>query len=196
MPADAAGRTTPPTVIYLHGRGANETSVDVVRPAFDKVQLLAPRGRLAEGAGYAWFRNRAPGFADHASLRTEVLALEEAVDRSCPQSNLWLCGFSNGAAMAAALLLSRPHRYAGALLLSGPIVDEQPWPPQRLKGLPVLMMYGADDWLIPRALFHQTADYLQGSSGARATVAEVAGGHEISSTALQTMQHWLAGLLG
>src|SRR6266403_384349 len=137
---DAAERSSRWTVVYLHGRGADETSVGMVRPAFPDAQLLAPRARLDEGNGYAWFRNLAPGVADQVSLRTELTALEHTLDQSCPPSNVWLCGFSNGAAMAAALLLSRPHRYNGALLFNGPIVDEQPWPLQRLLGLPVLMV--------------------------------------------------------
>jgi len=195
MVADRAGAISAApkaTMVFLHGRGGSESDADVLRDAFSEVELVAFRGRLVAGGGYAWFQNVSPGIADDESLRGEVLALEQALDARFPNHKPWLCGFSNGAAMAAALLLSRPGRYRGGLLLSGQIVDPKPWPQDRLRGLAVLTVYGAGDRLIPLELLQQSSEYLTQQSGAETTLRVVAGGHEISAAKLRVASEWFA----
>lgn len=145
-----------------------------------------------EGGGFAWFRNVSPGIAEPTSLRTEARALEQTIDERCPAQNVWLCGFSNGAAMASTLLLARPHRYRGALLISGPIVEKRPWSLRRLRGVPVLMIYGREDRVIPRELMLRSARYLIDESGALASVQEIDGGHQILRPAVQLMTDWFS----
>lgn len=192
VPAGAISAATRPTVVFLHGRGGSESDVDLLRRSFGDAELVAFRGRLDAGGGYAWFRNISPGIADQESLQAEVLALEQVLDAHNPNAKPWLCGFSNGAAMAAALLLSRPGRYCGGLLLSGPIVDAEPWPESRLRGLSVLMVCGASDQMIPRELLQKSSDYLAKRSGADAALRVVAGGHEISAAKLRAASEWFA----
>jgi phospholipase/carboxylesterase len=181
-----------PTMVFLHGRGGSESDADVLRGTFGEVELVAFRGRLVAGGGYAWFQNVSPGIANQESLRAEVLALEQVLDAHFPNHKPWLCGFSNGAAMAAALLLSRPGRFRGALLLSGPIVDPHPWPRDRLRGLSVLMVYGAVDRMIPRELMQLSSQYLTQQSGADASLRVVVDGHEISAVKLRVASEWFA----
>jgi phospholipase/carboxylesterase len=192
VPAGAISAAEAPTVVFLHGRGGSELDVDGVRRSFGEARLFAPRGRLDAGSGYAWFQNLSPGIADQESLRTEVLALETVLDAQVSYAKPWLCGFSSGAAMAAALLLSRPERYRGGLLLSGPIVNPQPWPRDRLRGLAVLMVYGAGDHMIPRELLQKSSEYLTTESGAQASLQVLAGGHEISAAKLRLASEWFA----
>ena len=137
-------------------------------------------------------RTSVRGSPEQESLRAEVLALEAVLDAQLSDAKPWLCGFSNGAAMAAALLLSRPERYRGGLLLSGPIVDPEPWPRQRLRGLSLLMVYGAADQLIPRELLQKSSEYLASASGAETSLRVVAGGHEISAAKLRVASEWFA----
>jgi phospholipase/carboxylesterase len=179
-----------PTVMFLHGRGSDEHSAAKVSDVFAGTSVIAPRGSLQDGPGYAWFRNHSPGVADGPSLIEQVKLLEAWIDSHALGENLWLCGFSNGAAMSAALLLSRPKRYSGALLLSGPIVSEHPWPPDCLHGIPVLLIRGVDDRMIPAELMLESAKYFDGPSGARASIITVPGGHEISQHALNVMKAW------
>jgi len=161
---------------------------------FEGAELLAPRGMLPEGGGYAWFRNHGPGVADQSSLKDCVNFLEGWMDMhvASPHPNLWLCGYSNGAAAAGALLLSKPGRYRGAILISGPFVSERPWMAARLSGLSVLMIYGEDDRIIPRHLLTESAAYLADASGARALILTLPGGHDISQDSLIAMRKWFA----
>lgn len=184
----------PPVVVFLHGRGADENSAATFAAVFAGATLLAPRGMLREGGGYAWFRNHGPGVADPSSLRDCVDFLESWTDVQVPSrdSSLWLCGYSNGAAAAGALLLSKPDRYRGAILISGPLVSERPWPAARLRGLSILMIYGEDDRVIPRHLLTASATYLAEASGAHASVLAVPGGHDVSLSSLIAAKEWFA----
>jgi len=184
----------PPVVVFLHGRGSDENSAAMFSTVFEGARLLAPRGLLPEGGGYAWFRNHGPGIADLTSLKDCVNSLEGWTDVHVPSphSNLWLCGYSNGAAAAGALLLSKPDRYRGAILISGPFVSERPWPVARLRGLSILMIYGEDDRVIPRHLLTESASYLAEASGAHASVLAAPGGHDISQSSLIATREWFA----
>lgn len=194
-PPAGDGAATPPVVVFLHGRGSDETSAAMFTSVFEGALLLAPRGMLLEGGGYAWFRNHGPGVADQPSLQECVNYLEGWLDvqTASPHSNLWLCGYSNGAAAAGALLLSKPERYRGAILISGPLVSERPWPVARLTGLSILLMYGEGDRVIPRHLLTETAAYLTDTSGARASILTLPGGHDISQDSLIAVAQWFAG---
>src|SRR5882672_3687117 len=188
------GTATPPVVVFFHGRGSDESSAAMFATVFEGAILLAPRGMLREGGGYAWFRNHGPGVADQSSLKDCVNFLESWTDMHVPSpdSHLWLCGYSNGAAAAGALLFSKPDRYRGAILISGPLVSERPWPVARLRGLPILMIYGEDDRVIPRHLLTESATYLAEASGAQTSVLAAPGGHDISPSSLIATRGWFA----
>jgi phospholipase/carboxylesterase len=193
-PPAGDGTATPPVVMFLHGRGSDESSAAMFATVFEGATLLAPRGMLREGGGYAWFRNHSPGVADPSSLKACVDFLENWTDvhAPSPDSNLWLCGYSNGAAAAGALLLSKPDLYRGAILISGPLVSERPWPVARLRGLSILMIYGEDDLVIPRHLLTASAAYLADASGAHASILVAPGGHDISQSSLIATRKWFA----
>jgi len=193
-PPAGDGTATPPVVVFLHGRGSDESSAAMFATVFEGATLLAPRGMLREGGGYAWFRNHSPGVADPSSLKNCVDFLENwtEVHAPSPYSNLWLCGYSNGAAAAGALLLSKPGLYRGAILISGPFVSERPWPVARLRRLSILMIYGEDDLVIPRHLLTASATYLADASGAHASILAAPGGHDISQSSLIAARKWFA----
>src|SRR6266853_5167698 len=118
-PPAGDGTATPPVVVFLHGRGSDESSAAMFASVFEDATLLAPRGMLREGGGYAWFRNHGPGVADPSSLKDCVNFLESWTDVHVPSpySNFWLCVYSNGAAAAVALFLSKTGRDRGAILI-------------------------------------------------------------------------------
>ena len=182
---------SPEFLIFLHGRGSDEHSVTSIAPAFPDVTSLAPRGPLREGSGYAWFRNQSVGIADQESLKTQVQATATWIDHKIPSLvRPWLCGFSNGAAMAGALVLDQPRRYKGVVMICGPLVSERPWRRGMLKDVPILLLRGDHDLVIPPAIMLETVKYLESDSGASATIANFQGGHEIDAEALSIMHRW------
>ncbi len=169
--------------------------------AFGGATVLAPRRPLRQGAGYGWFENRGIGRAVPESV-TEGIA---AVDAWCreqvaPGCRIWLCGFSNGAAMAGALLLDRPARYAGAALLNGPLVLGPPWGPPwpegRLAGKPVFLAAGLFDPVIPPDMMNATREYLATGSGAVFSGHSYGVAHEIAIGAVDDLRVWFAAARG
>src|SRR3546814_5995075 len=72
----------------------------------------------------------------------------------------WLCGFSNGAAMAASLLLSNPGAYSGLIMIGGCFaVEDGDLPDNGLLDKPVLFCRGQFDDVIPRHKFEQAEAY-------------------------------------
>jgi phospholipase/carboxylesterase len=110
-----------------------------------------------------------------------------------PARPVILVGFSGGAVFAGGLVLDQPARFAGAALLYGPLPFDAgvPTSPARLAGVPVVLVQGLNDRVIPRDLQNRTWDYLVGESGASATARRDPVGHEIAGPALHAVAGWL-----
>lgn len=115
--------TSDRTLLLLHGTGGNEHDLLSIGRALDpKASLLSPRGKVLENGLPRFFRRLAEGVFDEEDLirRTHELAdfVAEAVERySINQRKIYAVGYSNGANIAASLLLLRPGALAGAALL-------------------------------------------------------------------------------
>src|SRR6478672_3594902 len=100
-------------LLLLHGTGGDESDL---LPLGERLApgaaLLSPRGTVSEGGANRFFRRFAEGVFDVDDLkaRTEALAdfVVEARDSYGLAAPIAL-GFSNGANIAAALLLQRPE---------------------------------------------------------------------------------------
>ena len=193
-----AGSVDPaaPLVVLLHGRGSNERDIVVLAehlpagPAY-----AAVRAPIAEGGGYAWFANRGIGRPVAESLRETMDWFRGWLDTAAPAGRpVVLIGFSGGAAFAGGLLLDDPDRYAGAAILYGtlPFDAGVPTSPARLAGVPVVVVQGEQDSVIPRELLDRTWQYLTGQSGAPTIAVRHPGGHGITPDALATVGGWLA----
>ena len=99
-------------------------------------------------------------------------------------------GFSNGANIAAALLLLRPDALAGAILIRAMVPLAEP-PKPDLAGKPVLILSGAADPIVPpdnaARLAAQLAD-----AGAEVTHRLVPVGHGLSQADVELTKAWLA----
>ena len=184
-----------PLVVLLHGRGSDE--VDIVTLANhlpEHLDYAALRAPIAEGGGYAWFANRGIGRPVAESLAETMAWFRTWLDDITPASRpVVLVGFSGGAAFAGGVVLDDPSRYAGAAILYGTLPFEAgvPTTPERLAGLPVLVVHGAADVVIPRELLERTWTYLQGEAGSTTTGVRDPGGHGLSVAAVDQLHRWL-----
>src|SRR3546814_10278482 len=104
----------------------------------------------------------------------------------------WLCGFSNGAAMAANLLIETPEAYAGLIMIGGCFaVEDESLPAGALAGKQVLVCRGRSDDIMTQHKFEQAESYLTGTSGARKTPLGSHGGHELPLIIKSSLQGWL-----
>lgn len=187
-----------PGLLLLHGRGADEQDLlplaDELDPRLFVVSARAP-GRL--GPGYAWYDLAGIGAPEPASFDRSVERLTGFVERlprvyAIDPAGLFVLGFSQGAVMSGALLLSRPELLAGTIMLSGylPVdaglrIDEA-----RLANAPVLVAHGEADPVIPVVAGRQSRDYLA-RVGADLTYYEYPIGHTIGPEELRDVASWL-----
>ena len=184
------------TLLLLHGTGGDEDNlISLGRMLLPGAALLSPRGKVNEGGALRFFRRIREGVFDQEDLkvRTEELAkfVEGAADTyALDRQRLVAVGFSNGANIAASLLLRRPGLVRRAVLLS-PMVPFEPDPLPKLKGTSVFVGAGRADTMVPAAQTERLVSLLR-DAGADVTVHWEAGGHAIAPAEISAVQKWLA----
>jgi phospholipase/carboxylesterase len=185
-----------PLVVLLHGRGADEHSIlDLAVHLPEGAAYAAVRAPIAEGGGYAWFANRGIGRPVAASLAATMGWFRAWLDGVAPAGRqVFLVGFSGGAAFAGGLVLQDPARFAGAAILYGtlPFDAGVPVGPSRLANLPMFVAQGEADHVIPRELLDRTWAYLHSESGAPTVGRRDLGGHSITGPTLRRLAQWIA----
>lgn len=184
-----------PLVVLLHGRGSNEADIVALADHLpDDLDYAALRAPISEGGGYAWFANRGIGRPVAESLADTMAWFRTWLDGAAPAGRpVLLVGFSGGAAFAGGLILDDPRRYAGAAILYGtlPFDAGVPTTSDRLDGLPVLVVHGDADDVIPHELLERTWTYLHDEAGSTTTGVRVPGGHGLSGSAVSQLNRWL-----
>ena len=194
------GGGDPLTLLLLHGTGGDESDLlGLGRSLSPTAGLLSPRGRVLEHGAPRFFRRLAEGVFDLPNLHAETAALAAFVAAAAgaygfDPKRVVAVGFSNGANVAASVLLSRPAVLAGAVLLR-PMVPFEPAAPVDLAGVPVLIARAASDPMVPRQQSDRLAALLRGG-GADVTVAEQAGGHGLVAGDVTAARNWLSDRFG
>lgn len=183
-----------PLVVLLHGRGSDEADIVTLADHLpDGLDYAAVRAPIAEGGGYAWFANRGIGRPVAESLAETMAWFRTWLDAVAPTRPVVLVGFSGGAAFAGGLVLDDPRRYAGAAILYGTLPFEAgvPTTPNRLAGLPLLVVHGDADMVIPRELLERTWTYLHDDAGSTTTGVRDPGGHGLTMVTVDAVARWL-----
>jgi phospholipase/carboxylesterase/glyoxalase family protein len=184
------------TVLLLHGTGGDERDL---LPLGARIApgsaLLSPRGKVLEHGMPRFFRRLAMGVFDVEDLRfrTQELAgfvTEAAEHYGFDRKRVLALGYSNGANIAASLMLLRPEVLAGAILLR-PMVPLTPEHPPDLTGVRVFAAAGAHDSIVPPEDTERLAEMLR-EAGAEVEVHWSPGGHELSEDELNKARAWLA----
>jgi predicted esterase len=111
------------TLLMLHGTGGNEQDLIPLGRELDPGSaLLSPRGRVLENGMPRFFRRLAEGVFDIEDLKLRTHELADFIDAAAQQHQLnpqkiVAVGYSNGANIAASLLLLRPEVLHAAILL-------------------------------------------------------------------------------
>jgi phospholipase/carboxylesterase len=198
--AQGANAKRPPLLVLLHGRGADEEDLFALAPAIDsRFAVASVRAPLpTDEGGFTWSESRTPGRYVGESLRAALTWIQTRLDgltsaRPEPQC-VYLLGFSAGMAMASALILDQPARYAGAILLSGtlPFETDLSMSKNRLAGVPIFYGHGSFDRVIPAELVTRSVKYLRESSGAQLETRSYPIAHEISDAEVDDINTWLA----
>jgi predicted esterase/catechol 2,3-dioxygenase-like lactoylglutathione lyase family enzyme len=198
-PASAGELAGSTTLLLLHGTGGDENDmIPLGRALLPGAGILSPRGKVLEHGAARFFRRLAAGVFDQEdlALRTEELSdFVEAAERNYgldPQGMVAV-GFSNGANIAASMLLRRPGVLRGAVLLS-PMVPFEPESLPNLAGTSVFIGAGKSDPMVKAGEVERLAELLR-ATGADVAVHWEAGGHTVSEGELQAAREWIARLL-
>ncbi|MGH3117762.1 MAG: alpha/beta hydrolase [Vicinamibacterales bacterium] len=191
-------RPDAPTLLLLHGTGGDENDLlPLGRELMPDAGLLSPRGKVLERGMPRFFRRLAEGIFDVEDLtrRTEELAAfiaEAAEHHGFDSRRVIAVGFSNGANIAASLLLSRPQVVAAAVLFRAmvPFVPDAPPP---IDGASVLLSNGLADPLVSAAETERLAGLLR-AAGADVTVEMQPAGHHLTPRDVSQARVWLASL--
>ena len=115
--------------------------------------LLSPRGNVLEGDMPRFFKRYREGVFDEDDVRRRANELAHFVAearRAYGLARPVALGYSNGANIAAAVLLLHPKTLAGAILLRATTPLAEP-PRPDLSGIPVMILSGLNDPIIPRS---------------------------------------------
>ncbi len=194
LPAQAPGR---PALLLLHGTGGDENDLlDLGSRLAPGAALLSPRGKVLENGLARFFRRIAEGVFDLEDLRFRTAELADFVAAAVARYGLeagrvTAVGYSNGANIAAALLLLRPATLWQAVLFHAmvPLVPEKL---PDLRGRRVFLAGGKADRMIPPSQTERLAGLLE-TAGAEVNLFWQPGGHGLERSEIQAAAAWLQG---
>jgi predicted esterase len=192
VPASEQGS---PTLLLLHGTGGDEN--DLLALGSELVPgaaMLSPRGKVLENGMPRFFRRLAQGVFDLEDLRFRTHELASFVNSASARYNfdphrIIAVGYSNGANIAASMLLLHPSLLAGAILFR-PTLPFIPDHVLDLAGIPVLVAAGRFDQYVPQNETKRLAALLK---EARATVNLhwQSSGHAMTSEEVEAGREWI-----
>ncbi len=187
-------RLEAPPLLLLHGTGGDENDLlPLGRAVSPGSALLSVRGKVLEHGMPRFFRRLAEGVFDEDDVVRRAHELADFVEEARKQYGIAApiaLGYSNGANIAAAMLLLRPSVLAGGLLVRAMVPLSRP-PEADLGGKPVLILSGLRDPIIPSENGEALAAMLR-DAGANVDRRVVPVGHELSQADLLLATQWMA----
>jgi phospholipase/carboxylesterase len=186
------------TLLLLHGTGGNERDLIPLGHELDpNAALLSPRGKVLENGMPRFFRRLAEGVFDLEDLKYRTNELANFVTAAArhygfASDQLVAVGYSNGANVAASMLLLRPEIMQTAILFRAMV----PLVPDTLPNLSFVRVWigaGDQDPIIPPSEVQRLVELLR-RAGADATIRFFNAGHGLTNEDLEAARHWLGGL--
>ena len=188
------------TLLLLHGTGGNERDlISLGRELDPNAALLSPRGKVLENGMPRFFRRLAEGVFDLEDLkyRTNELAdfvIAAAQHYGFATDQLVAVGYSNGANIAASMLLLRPELMHRAILFRA-MVPLNPDTLPDLSSAHVWISAGDLDPIIPTSEVQRLVELLR-RAGADVTIRFFNAGHGLTNDDVITARDWLDRVVG
>ncbi len=185
-------------LLLLHGTGGNENDLLTLGQMIDeRAVILAPRGKVLENGMPRFFRRLGEGVFDVDDLvfRTNELAdfIEKASEKyAFSLRSVTAAGYSNGANIAASLLLLRPEVVKSAALLR-PMIPLIPSKVPDLSETKVFISGGRYDKMIPQDKTLELKEYLQ-KAGANVKINWEDATHVLVEGDIVKTKNWLRSL--
>ncbi|MDX2176787.1 MAG: dienelactone hydrolase family protein [Candidatus Sumerlaeia bacterium] len=196
--AHVPARTGDPgwTAVGFHGTGGDEYAMLGFLGDLTAAPVLSPRGRVPEGGANRFFRRYAEGVFDEKNIRGEAEALrgflaQAAEAHGLAGRRLVAVGYSNGANIAAAMMLLFPGVFAGAVLLR-PMMMFADAPAAGAAPSRVLALSGERDPICPPESARRLAAALE-AAGAELDHRWFPTGHQLTGGDQDAALRWLRG---
>ncbi|HEU5313877.1 MAG TPA: alpha/beta hydrolase [Candidatus Udaeobacter sp.] len=186
------------TLLLLHGTGGNERDlIPLGRELDPNASLLSPRGKILENGMPRFFRRLAEGVFDLEDLKMRTIELADFVAAAVRHyklapNDIVAVGYSNGANIAASMLLLRPEIMHAAILFRAMV----PLIPDKLPDLSSAHIWigaGDQDPITPASETQRLVELLR-SAGADVTIRFFNAGHGLTNTEIETAGQWLTNL--
>jgi phospholipase/carboxylesterase len=186
------------TLLLLHGTGGNERDlIPLGRELDPNASLLSPRGKILENGMPRFFRRLAEGVFDLEDLTTRTNELADFVAAAVRHYHLVAnrvigVGYSNGANIAASMLLLRPEIMHAAILFRAmvPLIpDKMP----DLSSVHIWIGAGDQDPIVPASETKRLAELFR-RAGADVTIRFAKAAHGLTNDDLEAAHHWLGEL--
>jgi phospholipase/carboxylesterase len=181
-------------LLILHGTGGNEDDLlplgKMVAPG---ASLLSPRGKVLEHGMPRFFRRLAEGVFDEEDVRARAHELADFIEAARKKYGIAApvaLGYSNGANIAAAVMLLRPAALAGGILLRAMVPLASPEISGGLAGKAALIVSGMRDPIAPPTNAARLKVMLE-KSGAEVEKRTLPGGHELLQDDVNFARRWL-----
>ena len=191
-----AEKSNAPTLLLLHGTGGDEQDLlPLGTELWPGAALLGVRGKVLERGMPRFFRRFGEGIFDVDDLKARTNELAQFIDAASERygfsrRQLVAIGYSNGANIAASLMLLHPHYLAAAILFRAQV----PFTPDIVRNfseLSVFIAAGMQDTIVPRDQTEQLAAILE-SGGADVSLFWHQGGHELGEDDVTAAKRWLS----
>jgi phospholipase/carboxylesterase len=202
-PTAADGATV---VVLLHGRGSHRGDLQALRPHLPEDWVLVtpqaphPGHPWGYGPGWAWYRYEGEDRVEQGGLAWSLGALDRFLGElpaalGFLPGRTVLGGFSQGATTSTAYAITRPGAVAGALNLSGLLVDSPAVRPEAPGALrtPIFWGHGLRDSAVPHRLAVKGRARLK-AAGATLTERDYDIGHWIDPTEIADAVAFVEGL--
>lgn len=193
MPAEEPNS---PTLLLLHGTGGDERDLlGLGRELWPGAAVLSVRGKVLENGMPRFFRRFAEGVFDVEDLKYRTEELAQFIDAVSKRyrfrrEKLILVGYSNGANIAASLILLHPHYMAAAVLFRAMM----PFSPDLIRDFSHISVFigaGRLDPIVPSGQVEELAAIFE-SGGADVTISWHQGGHELGEDDVRAAKTWLS----
>lgn len=196
----------------MHGYGANEFDLLGIADFFtEPLTLISLRAPMTlDWGGYAWYELKQGPSGIISDIQTRIQSEETIVneikiileDAKADLGNVYLMGFSQGAAMAYSLLGRHDLgklgiRVKGLIAMSGYIPEDvnESLGAKDWTGFPVIITHGEfDDLVTPKAL--TVAEGILSKAGAEVNAKFYPVRHALSDEAISDINNWLTAKVG
>jgi len=183
-----------PLVIVMHGRGADANDLADLAPMVDDgYRFVFPHAAKkfepmpGYSFGYSWFDGWPPEGDSILQSREKLLSLIDELEERYPTPKLVIAGFSQGGMMAIDVGFRTKQNVAGIVCMSGAIYEDGAPP---LRKLPVLLVHGTDDDMIPISAARRTRFILE-ENGVDPEYQEFPMGHHVTPESMAVVRAFL-----